>query len=390
MEIAGSLGDIGTLLPLGLGMIIICGLSAQGVFLSVGLFYILAGLYYRLPTPVQPMKVVAATAIATAASPDLITAAGLLIAVMLLIIAKTGAMDWVQDFVPTSVIRGVQLTTGTMLAAQGAKLIGGTSLFQDAMQQAEPFLTQQTLAAIPVGWILAAVFAIVTLRQLSSRRVPAGIAVLIGGCVAGALLGGAKGLAGADVSLHLPELLPFGLPSGADFLIALTVMALPQLPMTLGNASVANADLSAQYFGDASTRVTPTALCWSMAAANLGSAFLGGMPMCHGAGGLAAHYRFGARTGGSNIIIGVLFTALAVLLGADSVAATHLLPLSVLGVLLIFAGTQLGLTILDMRTKNDMLVVLVILGVGLGTNLAWGCLAGLLLGKVTEKRWITL
>jgi hypothetical protein len=28
--------------------------------------------------------------------------------------------------------------------------------------------------------------------------------------------------------------------------------------------------------------------------------------MCHGAGGLAAHYRFGARTGGSDVYAGLI------------------------------------------------------------------------------------
>ncbi len=95
------------------------------------------------------------------------------------------------------------------------------------------------------------------------------------------------------------------------------------------------------------------------------------MPVCHGAGGLAAHYQFGARTNGSNLIIGGLFVLLALTLGSGAVNALHLLPMGVLGVLLFFAGSQLALTILDMKSRTELFVVVVMLGITLTANLAW-------------------
>jgi SulP family sulfate permease len=75
-----------------------------------------------------------------------------------------------------------------------------------------------------------------------------------------------------------------------------------------------------------------------MALANLMSFLLGGMPVCQGSGGLAAGYRFGARTAGSNLIGGAVFVVLALFLGEYRMGVIYLLPMSALGILLIFAG----------------------------------------------------
>jgi len=369
MEVAGSLGDLGTLLPLAAGMIMVNGLSGQGVFLAVGLFYILAGWYYRVPIAVQPMKVVGAYAVATGAAAVDIQAAGLLVGLFLLVIGFSNLIQPIARFLPKSVIRGVQLSTGALLAAKGVSFIAGTSDFQKTQGAAEPFLTLQSLGPVPMSLIAGLIFGVLTFLLLENRKAPAGLAVVLGGALFGLLCGGAQG---ADFApgLHFPELFPFGLPGWASMGVVLFTMVLPQLPMTIGNAVIANADLSADYFQEESRRVTPKSLCLSMGLANIGSLLLGGMPMCHGAGGLAAHYRFGARTSGSNMIIGGAFVFLALLLGDGVLGAVRLLPLGVLGVLLVFAGVQLSLTILDMQTRKDMFVPLLMLAVTLASNLA--------------------
>ena len=157
------------------------------------------------------------------------------------------------------------------------------------------------------------------------------------------------------------------------------VLVLPQIPMTLGNAVVANADLSHEYFHKDSHKVTCKALCLSMSLANMLSFLVGGMPLCHGAGGMAAHYRFGARTDGSNLMIGAIFIALALFLGPHILAVVHLLPFSILGILLVFAGSQLALTILDIKERKDLFVCLVMLGITLASNLAVAFGVGILL-----------
>ena len=145
---------------------------------------------------------------------------------------------------------------------------------------------------------------------------------------------------------------------------------LPQLPMTLGNAVLAYTDLSKEYFREQSVKVTNRKVCVSMALANFFSFFVGGMPMCHGAGGLVAHYRFGARTAGSNLIIGVVFAVMALVLGPHIIDVLHLLPMSILGVLLVFAGSQLALTVMDLNTRKEYFTATLILGITLASNLA--------------------
>jgi SulP family sulfate permease len=379
LELAGSLGDLGTLLPLAIGMILINGLDPMGLFLAVGLFYILSGIYYGVTVPVQPMKVIGAYAVATGIAAPQILAAGLSMGVLLLIIGGSGAMTRVGRFVPKPVIRGVQLSTGLLLMAQGVKFMLGITKFQVVNQTAEPHLAVQALGPVPIGILIGITGGLLTFLLLENKRIPAGLVVVFFGLALGLFLGTREGLDRIDVSLNMPRLLPLGMPGWADFTTALFVLTLPQIPMTLGNAVIANADLSEEYFGKDSGKVTYRALCISMALANFGSFALGGMPLFYGAGGLAAHYRFGARTAGSNFMIGTLFVLLALLLGRHALSVLYLLPMAVLGVLLLFAGSQLSLTLLDMRERKDLFVTLMIVGITLAANLAVGFLAGIAL-----------
>ncbi|MCB2145201.1 MAG: putative sulfate/molybdate transporter [Deltaproteobacteria bacterium] len=377
MELAGSLGDLGTILPLAIGMILINGLSPLGLFLGVGLYYVCSGLYFRVTSPVEPMKVIGAYAIATGITAGQIQASSLWIFLFLLIIGGTGIITMIGRYIPKPVIRGVQLSTGVLLVSQGVKLMLGTSKFQALRQAAEPYLSIQALGPIPLGLIIGGVLGVLTLILLDNRRLPAAIVVVGVGILIGFLLGTGEGFHQIQIGFYLPEWLPYGLPSTADFTFALLVLVLPQVPMTLGNAVMANADLSIQYFPEEGKRVTYRALCISMALANLGAFFLGGMPMCHGAGGLASRYRFGARTGGSNLMIGAIFIVLALLLGDHLMGVIYLLPMSALGILLIFAGAQLSLTLLDITARKDLFVVILIVGITLASNLAAGFLVGI-------------
>ena len=377
MELAGSLGDLGTLLPIAVAMILVNGLDPTGLFLVVGLLYVLAGLYFGVPVAVQPMKVVGAYAVATAAGAGQVGASGLLLGAVLLVLGVTGLVDRAARYVPRAVVRGVQLSTGLLLLAKGVGFMAGTSGFQQARGAAEPFLTVHGVGPVPIHWLLGAAAALAALFFLNSRRFPAAILVVGGGLVLGLALGGWP--QGLSPGLHLPRFFPGGWFTGADLTYALFAFVLPQLPMTMGNAVIANRDLSHEYFGEQGRRVTDRSLCVSMGLANLAAAVVGGMPVCHGAGGLAAHYRFGARTGGSNLIIGAAFILLALVLGPGVLGVVQLLPLSVLGVLLVFAAAQLGLTIIDLTDRPGLFVAVVMAGVALASNLAWGFGVGLVL-----------
>lgn len=386
MELAGSLGDLGTLLPMTIGMIMINGMSAVGTFYLIGLFYILAGSYFRIPIAVQPMKVVGAYAIATAMTAQQVAASSLLISFFLTIIALTGAADTIGRAIPKSVVRGVQLSTGILLMRQGIQLILGTSTFQLQSGTAEPYFSIQQFGPIPLGLTIGLAGLILTFRLLHSKRYPASLVVLGLGLAAGLLFGNHKDLLQISPGLYFPAFLPFGIPGIDVFTVVLFSLVLPQLPMTMGNAVIATTDLSRDYFKDSASRVTYTSTTLSMALAAAAGFLFGTIPLCHGAGGLAAHYQFGSRTHGSNIIIGSFFLVLAIFFGPHTISLLHLLPLAILGVLLAFAGVQLALAILDMMNRKDMFVVLAMLTITLTSNLAWAFLAGILLAYVLRSQ----
>lgn len=390
MELAGSLGDLGTLLPLALGMIMINGLNPAGVFWAVGLFYILAGTYYRTPIAVQPMKVVAAFAIAHASSKQEIQVAAMLMALVMFTFGATNLIDWIRRVVPTAVIRGVQVCTGLILAAKGVSFITGTSGFQKILGSGEPYLSLQTIGPLPIGIILGIVFAFLTFRFINNRKYPAGLILILSGLFVGLVLGGWKLLSGISFGLHAPEFFPYGWPDLSVIGGVFLTMVLPQSPMTIGNAVIAYSDLSANYFPESARRATPKALCLSMGMANVLALLFGGMPMCHGAGGLAAHFRFGARTAGSNYIIGGLFVLLALLLGTSAAEAVRLLPFSVLGVLLVFSGLELCLNLMDITERKGMFVIFFMVAATLAANLAVAFIAGLFVARILRNPNLTV
>ena len=292
VEFSGSLGDLGTLIPLSVGLILITGLNLTSVFSIVGVFYILIGIYYRLPIPVQPLKVVAAIAIAF---PDKITvpiisATGLIFGVILLVLAWTGVIDWVAKFFTKSMIRGIQLGLGLMLLTKGIDFIQDPNLFIHNRS------TVALMPGIPLNPIIGILGTIVTLFLLSSRRFPAALVVVAFGAVTGVIFGALKGVT-FDFG---PMALVSDWPRAIDFWNALFLLVIPQIPLTLGNAIIGTTDAVKSLFGEGGQikRATNRGFATSMGLANLGAGFLAGMPVCHGAGGLAAHYRFGARTGG--------------------------------------------------------------------------------------------
>jgi SulP family sulfate permease len=274
--------------------------------------------------------------------------------------------------------------------AQVVKFVAGTSTFQIFHGAAEPYLNFQSIGPLPIGLFLGIIGSIMTLFFLDNKKLPAGLLVILSGVVFGLIWGTHEGFVKLMPGIYLPSLLPFGFPTGGDFSFALLILVLPQLPMTLGNAVIANADLSHQYFDKASERVTYRALCFSMGLANLFCFLVGGIPLCHGAGGLAAHYRFGARTAGSNLMIGLVFVGLAIFLGIHSLAIVYLIPFSVLGVLLIFAGSQLALTVIDMKERRDLFVSMIMLGITLASNLAVAFGVGIFLAYALKSKKLNI
>ena len=220
MEIAGSFGDLGGLLPLGMGMVMINGLDAAGMFFSIGLIYIYSGLYFGVPSPVQPMKVICAYAIATGIASGQIFAATIMAAVFFLAIGITGIADMAGRKTPKAVVRGIQAAIGFLLIDQGARFIFGVSNYQVHQQIAEPYLRLQSIGPIPIGLVLGGVGMIITILLLKSRRYPAMLMLIAGGLAAGLILGIPGSLRNLAPGFYIPTIMPGGIPAPTDFIVA--------------------------------------------------------------------------------------------------------------------------------------------------------------------------
>lgn len=379
-ELAGSLGDFGTLIPLSIALITINGLSFTSVFLLVGLFYIVSGLYFRLPIPVQPLKVVAAVAIASPITVTLpvMAAAGIIFGVFLLLLAFTGLIDKIARFFTRPIVRGIQLGLGFILITKGIDFIKDKELLMQNSGE------EVMLGSIPVNVLVGIAGILLVLLLLNSKKFPAAL-VLIG---AGSIIGIAYGAFDDtqwDFGRTSMELFN---PGFDDYVTALWLLILPQIPLTIGNAVIGTTDTAKTLFGigNITRRVTNRAFAMSMGVVNVFVGLIAAMPMCHGAGGLAAHYRFGARTGGSNIMIGIVFLILALAFGAIGISILSAIPNATLGVLLLFAGLELALLIRDLTDKTDVFVAFFIAGIGLVTrnmSIAFG--AGMVVAHLIKR-----
>ena len=318
-EVTGSIGDLSTFLPLAIGLTVVNGVNATSLFLSAGLLYIATGLYYGLPVPVQPLKATSAIAIAMAVPPETIAATALFIGILLLAVSLLSFQGLFSMLFPRPIVRGIQLGLSVLLVKAGLKAILQPGPWHAGVGNLPAPDSLQALSSLATGWIP-------------------------------------------------PE---WGVPYHAD-LYTVIVLLLPQVPLTFANSMAATTDAARSYFGERAERVTLRSLATSLGLANFAAGLIGGMPMCHGSGGLTAHYRFGAKTGGANLIIGTLFVTLALFFGKSIPALFSLLPASALGVALVYVGVQHARLVRDVAEIPRELAVA--LGIGIMT-LATGNLA---------------
>lgn len=385
LEFAGSLGDLGTLIPLSVALMVITGLSVTAVLSAVGLFYIITGLYYKLPIPVQPLKVVSAIAIAYPAKITLpiMAATGIVVGFVLLLLALTGLIDWLARFFTKPIIRGIQLGLGLILMYKGIGFIAEQNLF--IQQSGQPV----TILGVSLNTLIGIIAVFVTLLLLSSKRFPAALVIVTVGIGIGVFFGALQNMSlsfgPTPVNLYRPTI--------DDFINATILLVIPQIPLTLGNAVMGTADTCFSLFGrgERTKRATYRAFATSMGVTNIATGFIAGMPMCHGAGGLAAHYRFGARTGGSNIMIGAVFLIIALVFGKIGISLLSSIPYAILGVLLLFAGLELALLIRDITEKNDLFIAILIAVIGFATtNMGIAFFLGILVMYLIKLRNIKL
>ena len=343
-EISGAFADLGVLIPLEAALVAINGLNATSTLLGVGIMYIAAGWYFRLPMPVQPLKALAALAIARELSPDVIAAGALLMSVSLVLLAATGVIDKLYAIVPSAVVRGIQLGLAYVL------IRGAFNLLE---QPFAPSVPQMSVSvgeiAVPLMLVLTPAFLLLIALLVKRPVVPASLAVLAAGVGAGLYLGRwhSSGMLG-------PAAISPAFPTFDAFTTAAAVLLAAQLPLTVANSVIATADAAHAYFPDRAGHTTPRRLSISIALGNLWAGLFGGLPVCHGSGGLTAHYKMGARTPMATTLIGVVLIAVAVIFGNAAQSVRTLVPLPFFGILLLFVGIQHIALALKVEQRSDL------------------------------------
>ena len=368
-EWAGAFGDLGTLIPFVAAYISILKMDANGLLVAFGVALTAAGAIYRTPFPVQPMKAIGAAAVsqtmlAAGLGAAAVVGAALTTGLLWIVLAVTGLGRRAAGWVPRSALLGVVMGLGFSFMLEGIR-----------MMSASPWVA---------GLLLA-----LTLLLLGRPRVPA-MLVLLGIGVLVALIGQPALM--RDLGALRPE---FRLPGFAwqslsmnDLWVGFILLALPQLPLTFGNAYIAITEENNRLFPD--RPVSARAVAYSTGLMNLGSSLIGGIPMCHGAGGMAGHVQFGARTGGSSIILGSILLGAGLFLSASIDTVFRIFPASVLGVIMFLAGLQLALGSRDSGAeKADRFVVLATAAFAIW-NVGAAVLFGILVHQASQRGWLRI
>jgi len=369
MEWAGAFGDLGTLIPFVVGYISVLKMDPFGILFAFGITMVVCGGYYRTPFPVQPMKVIGAVAVTQAAQSVVITpaavyCAGLITGVIWLILGLTGAASRITKLVSRPVVVGIILGLGMSFMIGGIKMMA-------------------------THWVIATAGLAGTLLLLTNRRFPAMFLLLLFGAICGVFMnpGVVHELTAAPVEVRTPTFALLDV-NWNDMLIGFVFLALPQLPLTLGNAIIAIRDENNRLFPDRA--VTHKGVAVSTGLMNIAGSTIGGVPMCHGAGGMAGHIAFGARTGGAMIILGTVLLALALFFSASIDALFRLFPDSVIGVILFLAGVQLALGSSEFsKHKGERFVTLITAAFAMW-NVGAAFLVGIAGSYAVNRGWLRL
>ena len=297
---------------------------------------------------------------ASAVTAGAVQVAGLFTAAVWLLLASTGIVNRLASAVGRPVVHGLILGLGLALAVEGVRLA----------------------SADPMVGVLAAVIALVLLSRAAAAML---VLLALGVGIAFVREPGLSTMVGAGLGWRMP--LPAMAEIGwSDVLTGVVVLALPQVALTFGNAVLATAEENNTVFPDRPVTVRRLALNHGLM--NLVAAPLGGVPMCHGAGGMAAHMRFGARTGGALVILGTV-TLMAGLLFAGSIAGLmRAFPGGILGAVLVLAGLELASVVsFEGRARAERYVLLATAAVSMW-HVGLGFVIGLVLWETTRRGWL--
>jgi MFS superfamily sulfate permease-like transporter len=331
------------------------GLDFTAALFFAGVFNIITGLTFSIPMAVQPMKAIAAVAISENLRVEQILAAGIWTSGIILFLGVTRMVNVFDRIVPHPVVRGLQLGLGLQLIEKGVLLVRDT----------HSFWGMDSIAVGLAGFAFVLFFA--------TRKIPTALILFLGGLVL-AVLATPSALSSLRIGINLPHWVHL---SWEDFRSSFFRAAVPQIPLTTLNSVIAVCALSVDLFPTRPAR--PRAVAVSVGLMNLAAGWFGAMPMCHGAGGLAGQYRFGARTNASILFLGAVKIVFALLLGGSLLNLLHVYPKSILGVLLGISGLELALVARDQTERGSATITLATAGAVLalgstatGFAIGWG------------------
>ncbi|SMB84790.1 sulphate transporter [Hymenobacter roseosalivarius DSM 11622] len=367
-ELAGAFGDLGTDLPLLIGIIAASGVDSASVLVMFGLMQLFSGFWYGLPMPVQPLKAFAALVIAQKLPGSVIYGGGLAIGIVMFLLSVLGLIDGLARLVPKPVVRGIQLGLALQLASLALK----------------EYVPADGLG----GYVLAAAAFAITVALLGNRRWPAALLVIALGGLYALIFKLDLTASYAALGFHLPT---WHQPNRADVLTGALLLALPQIPLSLGNSILATSQVLTDFFPE--RRITVRQISFTYSLMNLVNPFFGGIPVCHGSGGLVGHHAFGARSGGSVILYGGLFLVMGLFFSQGFAQIVQIFPLPILGILLLFEALTLAALIRDLTGSRADLLVALLVGLLCG-GLPYGYLVGLVVGTAVyyamQRGWAGL
>ncbi|MBF0489268.1 MAG: putative sulfate/molybdate transporter [Candidatus Omnitrophica bacterium] len=334
-EVAGAFGDIGTDFPLIVGMVLAAGLDAASVLVMYGLMQIMTGLIYQRPMPVQPLKAVAAIVITQKLTGPTLYGGGLAIALIMLLLTLTGSLEWLARNVPKCVVRGIQAGLGMSLALLALKDYVG----RDGVN----------------GYFLAAASFLLILWLLPNKRFPAALAVIGLGFVYAFIFKVHLLDIKTGIAFHSPI---FYVPTSRDILSGFLLLAIPQIPLSLGNSILATSQVNQDLFPQKPLSIRKIGFTYSLM--NCISPLFGGVPVCHGSGGMMGHYTFGARTGGSILIYGAMYLFFGLFLSQVFSTVIKCFPMPILGIILFVEALALMTLIKDLDNKKDLWIAMMV------------------------------
>ncbi|MFW9828969.1 MAG: putative sulfate/molybdate transporter [Candidatus Thorarchaeota archaeon] len=354
-EFGGAFGDWGTLIPFIIGYISIVGLSPAGIFLTLGLTNIFLGIRFNLPLPVQPQKTIATVAISKGWDSNMVISTGFGTGVIWFLLGFSKKLNKIVNKVPIIAVRGIQLGLALILGWTGIILF---------------------IENIYLGFLSLSIILIL----IRNRPIPSAIILTIMGIII-ILITGAVNV--SEIRWGIPSLM-FQIPTWNNFLFGMLYAGIAQLFLTLTNVMIATVVLVKELFPE-KEGIDANTLAFNMGTMNLITPFLVGMPLCHGSGGLMAQYAFGARTGGSMILEGIMELVLGLFFSETLFLFFTEFPMAILGAMLIYTAFLLGKIAFKEFNLKSFPIILLSAIICYFVNIAIGFFLGLILYLIFKK-----